>query len=71
MFETIVCVTVQTREMLYHVLTIFEVAPDYNLNIMKPERNFNDVMAHDLIVGEVGMLLEDKAYFDKMSHAVN
>ena len=34
-FETIVCVTGQHREMLDQVLRIFEVTPDYDLNIMK------------------------------------
>ena len=33
-FETIVCVTGQHREMLDQVLTIFDVKPDYDLNIM-------------------------------------
>lgn len=33
-FETIVCVTGQHREMLDQVLKIFEVKPDYDLNIM-------------------------------------
>ena len=33
-FETIVCVTVQHREMLDQVLTIFDVKPDYDLNIL-------------------------------------
>ena len=34
-FETIVCVTGQHREMLDQVLKIFEVKPDFDLNIMK------------------------------------
>ena len=34
-FKTIVCVTGQHREMLDQVLTIFDVKPDYDLNIMK------------------------------------
>ena len=34
-FETIVCVTGQHREMLDQVLRIFDVKPDYDLNIMK------------------------------------
>ena len=39
-FETIVCVTGQHREMLDQVLTIFEVTPDYDLNIMKQGQDF-------------------------------
>ena len=34
-FETVVCVTGQHREMLDQVLTIFDVKPNYDLNIMK------------------------------------
>ena len=34
-FETTVCVTGQHREMLDQVLDIFEIVPDYDLNIMK------------------------------------
>ena len=34
-FETIVCVTGQHREMLDQVLQIFDITPDYDLNIMK------------------------------------
>ena len=34
-FETIVCVTGQHREMLDQVLNLFDVKPDYDLNIMK------------------------------------
>ena len=33
-FETIVCVTGQHREMLDQVLHIFDIKPDYDLNIM-------------------------------------
>ena len=34
-FKTIVCVTGQQREMLDQVLQLFEIVPDYDLNIMK------------------------------------
>jgi UDP-N-acetylglucosamine 2-epimerase (non-hydrolysing) len=37
-FETMVCVTAQHREMLDQVLDVFDVTPDYDLNIMKIER---------------------------------
>ena len=33
-FRTIVCVTGQHREMLDQVLNLFEIIPDYDLNIM-------------------------------------
>lgn len=42
-FETIVCVTGQHREMLDQVLKIFEVTPDYDLNIMKQGQDLTDV----------------------------
>ena len=35
-FETLVCVTGQHREMLDQVLDLFQIKPDYDLNIMKP-----------------------------------
>ena len=44
-FETIVCVTGQHREMLDQVLNIFEVKPDYDLNIMKQGQDLYDVTA--------------------------
>jgi len=48
-FETIVCVTGQHREMLDQVLTIFDVRPDFDLNIMKPDQDLYDVTARVLI----------------------
>lgn len=48
-FETIVCVTGQHREMLDQVLNIFEVKPDYDLNIMKQGQDLYDVTARVLI----------------------
>ena len=47
-FETIVCVTGQHREMLDQVLRIFEVTPDYDLNIMKQGQDLTDVTARVL-----------------------
>lgn len=44
-FTTIVCVTGQHREMLDQVLTIFDVKPDYDLNIMKQGQDLTDVTA--------------------------
>lgn len=48
-FETKVCVTGQHREMLDQVLSIFEVQPDYDLNIMKQGQDLYDVTARVLI----------------------
>lgn len=47
-FQTIVCVTGQHREMLDQVLRIFEITPDYDLNIMKHGQDLYDVTARVL-----------------------
>lgn len=47
-FKTVVCVTGQHREMLDQVLRIFDVKPDYDLNIMKPGQDLTDVTARVL-----------------------
>lgn len=47
-FETIVCVTGQHREMLDQVLKIFDVKPDFDLNIMKQGQDLYDVTARVL-----------------------
>lgn len=44
-FETIVCVTGQHREMLDQVLSIFEITPDYDLNIMKSGQTLYSITA--------------------------
>lgn len=47
-FRTIVCVTGQHREMLDQVLTIFDVKPDYDLDLMKPGQDLYDLTARVL-----------------------
>ncbi|MCM1291328.1 MAG: UDP-N-acetylglucosamine 2-epimerase (non-hydrolyzing) [Prevotella sp.] len=47
-FETIVCVTGQHRQMLDQVLEIFDIKPDYDLNIMKQGQDLFDVTARVL-----------------------
>jgi UDP-N-acetylglucosamine 2-epimerase (non-hydrolysing) len=42
-FETIVCVTGQHRQMLDQVLHLFEIVPDYDLNIMKDGQDLHDI----------------------------
>ncbi|ATG15819.1 TPA: non-hydrolyzing UDP-N-acetylglucosamine 2-epimerase [Providencia alcalifaciens] len=42
-FEAKVCVTAQHREMLDQVLNLFEITPDYDLNIMKPGQDLTDI----------------------------
>lgn len=48
-FKTIVCVTGQHREMLDQVLQIFDITPDYDLNIMKQGQDLYDVTARVLL----------------------
>lgn len=48
-FKTVVCVTGQHREMLDQVLEIFEVKPEYDLDIMKQGQDLYDVTARVLI----------------------
>ena len=48
-FECKVCVTAQHREMLDQVLELFEITPDFDLNIMKPGQDLYDVTANVLL----------------------
>ena len=48
-FETIVCVTGQHREMLDQVLQIFDIKPNYDLNIMKQQQDLYDVTSRVLL----------------------
>jgi len=48
-FETIVCVTGQHREMLDQVLQLFEIKPNYDLNIMKHGQDLYDVTSRVLL----------------------
>ncbi|MHB9141555.1 MAG: non-hydrolyzing UDP-N-acetylglucosamine 2-epimerase [Paludibacter sp.] len=48
-FQTIVCVTGQHREMLDQVLSIFEIEPDYDLNIMQKGQDLYDVTSRVLL----------------------
>jgi len=48
-FDTRVCITAQHREMLDQVLSFFEIKPDYDLNLMKPNQNLYGLTA-DIIL---------------------
>jgi len=48
-FKTVVCVTGQHRQMLDQVLDIFDIVPDYDLNIMQPGQDLYDVTARVLV----------------------
>ena len=47
-FKTVICVTGQHRQMLDQVLQLFEITPDYDLNIMKQGQDLYDVTARVL-----------------------
>lgn len=48
-FNARVCVTAQHREMLDQVLELFDISPDYDLDIMKPGQGLNDIAANILL----------------------
>lgn len=48
-FETLICVTAQHRQMLDQVLTVFDIVPDIDLNLMKPGQDLFDVTASVLL----------------------
>lgn len=48
-FEARVCVTAQHREMLDQVLSLFEITPDYDLNLMTEGQTLNDITARILL----------------------
>lgn len=54
-FDTKVCVTAQHREMLDQVLEIFEITPDYDLNLMKQGQDLFDITAN-VLLGMKGVL---------------
>lgn len=48
-FETRICVTAQHREMLDQVLRLFDIVPDYDLNIMRPDQGLTEITSRILI----------------------
>lgn len=56
-FTTKVCITAQHREMLDQVLSFFEIEPDYDLNLMKPDQNLFSLTAD--IITSLKPVLED------------
>ena len=48
-FETKVCVTAQHREMLDQVLDLFDIVPEYDLNLMKPGQDLYDITSNVLL----------------------
>ena len=56
--KTIVCVTAQHREMLDQVLDIFDVSPDYDLDLMRKDQELSDITSHCLL--ETGKVIKDE-----------
>lgn len=57
--ESVLCVTAQHREMLDQVLELFELKPDYDLNIMKPNQTISMITAN-VILGLEEVLKKEK-----------
>ena len=58
-FKTVVCVTAQHRQMLDQVLNLFEIVPDYDLNIMQAGQDLYDITSR-VLIGMRGVLNEVK-----------
>lgn len=58
-FQIVVCVTGQHREMLEQVLQIFEVLPDYNLDIMEPDQTLKEVT--EKVLSGIDVILEKES----------
>lgn len=58
-FQTLVCVTAQHRQMLDQVLNLFDIKPDFDLDIMKPGQDLFDVTCN-VLQGLKGVLAEVK-----------
>ena len=58
-FEILVCVTGQHREMLDQVLHIFDISPDYDLNIMRQGQDLYDITSR-VLLGMRTILIETK-----------
>jgi UDP-N-acetylglucosamine 2-epimerase (non-hydrolysing) len=58
-FDTKVCVTAQHRQMLDQVLEVFDIKPDYDLNIMAPNQDLYDITSK-VLLGMRDVLKESK-----------
>ena len=58
-FETLVCVTGQHRQMLDQVLNLFEIVPDYDLDIMKKGQDLYDITTR-VLTGMRDVLIQSK-----------
>ena len=55
-FNVKVCITAQHREMLDQVLNIFNIKPDFDLNVMKPNQKLEDITSS--IIKDVGKVID-------------
>ena len=72
--ESVLCVTAQHREMLDQVLELFELKPDYDLNIMKPNQTLAMITANvltgiDECVGKAVVKRSPYKFFTVIHHA--
>ena len=58
-FEVKICITAQHREMLDQVLELFNIKPDYDLNLMSPNQNLFDLTSN-ILLGMKDVLISDK-----------
>lgn len=65
-FETHVCVTAQHREMLDQVLELFDIKPEYDLNIMQPGQDLTDITSR--IILALRDILKDGGYDRLLVH---
>lgn len=56
--ESVVCATAQHREMLDQVLDVFDISPDYDLNLMQPDQNLSQLTARILTALDMVMAEE-------------
>ncbi len=57
--ESVVCVTAQHRDMLDQVLEVFQIQPDYDLNIMKPGQTLTEITAN-VLAGMEEVIIKEK-----------
>jgi UDP-N-acetylglucosamine 2-epimerase (non-hydrolysing) len=60
-FNVIVCVTAQHREMLDQVLSIYNIIPEYDMNIMKPGQDLFDITSK-ILLGLKSILINSKSH---------
>jgi len=58
-FETLICVTAQHRQMLDQVLRVFDITPDIDLNVMRPDQDLFDITA-SVLLGMRGVFKDHK-----------